>query len=103
MEMSSFFSGVTSLRIAWENALFRALDETSALDQLEAEFIQDRWDARNIPGLRYQKHSTNYYILFTNIPAILRPSVKEYAKFLISSDWAAATIIRRSGHLGRFL
>ncbi len=39
------------------------VDGTTVLSpaaQVEAEFAKDRWDARNIPGLRYAPHSTHY-------------------------------------------
>jgi hypothetical protein len=43
-----------------ETASLTVIDETtelSSLEQLEMEFAKDRWDARNIPGLRYAAHT----------------------------------------------
>jgi integrase len=70
--------------------------------QLEAVFTQDRWDARNIPGIRYAQHTGNYYIKFTSAPERFRPLLKRYAQFQIASDRTAGTIDHQMLRLGRF-
>ncbi len=88
-----------------ETPSLRLVDGTSALapsSQFEAEFAKDRWDARNIPGLRYTPHRGDYYVKFTAIPYQFRPLVKEYAKFLVAADRTAATIEMRVLALSRF-
>ncbi|HEY7419324.1 MAG TPA: tyrosine-type recombinase/integrase [Ktedonobacteraceae bacterium] len=89
-----------------ETRSFRLVDGTSALISLspfEAEFAKDRWDAHNIPGLRYAAHSSHYHILFTVVPASWRPFIKEYAKYLIAADRTVETIDIRVRQLGHFL
>lgn len=71
--------------------------------QLEAELLKDRWDARNIPGLRYAPHRGNYYIHFTGVPDVFRPSVKAYAKFQLAAGRAAITIDHSVYSVGNFL
>lgn len=81
------------------------VDGTSALApsaQLEAELLKDRWDARNIPGLRYAPHTGNYYVNFTNVPEVFRPIVKDYAKFLLSAGRVALTLGHCVYYLGKF-
>lgn len=81
------------------------VDGTSALApsaQLEAELLKDRWDARNIPGLRYAPHTTNYYVNFTNVPEVFRPIVKDYAKFLLAAGRVALTLGLCAYYLGKF-
>ncbi len=88
-----------------ETRSLRLVDGTSALaptSALEAEFAKDRWDARNIPGLRYPPHRGDYYIKFTAIPERFRCLVKEYAKFLVAADRTAGTIEMHALTLGRF-
>ncbi len=78
---------------------------TSALahsTQLEAELLKDRWDARNIPGLRYAPHTSNHYVHFTHVPAVFRPLVKDYIKFLLAADRAARTLDACAYYLGKF-
>lgn len=69
---------------------------------IEDEFTKDRWDARNIPGLRYAPHQSNYYINFTGIPSIFRPMVKDFFKFLVAADYATKTLANRAGQLSHF-
>jgi integrase len=81
------------------------VDGTSALApsaQLEAELLKDRWDARNIPGLRYAPHTGNYYINFTKVPEVFRPIVKDYAKFLLAAGRVALTLGHCVYYLGKF-
>src|SRR6266700_4135054 len=80
------------------------VDGTSALlptVQVETEFAKDRWDARNIPGLRYAPHRNNYYIKFEGVPEIFRLVVKDYAKFQVAADRAAKTLDQCVYYLGR--
>lgn len=70
--------------------------------QLEIEFAKDRWDARNIPGLRYAPHRTNYYINFGCVPERFRFAVKDYARFQVAADRAAKTLDQCAYYLGRF-
>lgn len=89
-----------------ETRSFRLVDGTSALvspSPFEAEFAKDRWDAHNIPGLRYAAHSSHYHILFTVVPVNWRPFIKEYAKYLIAADRTVETIDIRVRQLGHFL
>jgi len=63
------------------------INGTSALiepSQVQTEFAKDRWDARNIPGLRYPPHSTAYYIHFVHVPERFRSHINEYAQFKIA-------------------
>jgi integrase len=72
------------------------VEGTSALSlsaSLEAEFVKDRWDARNIPGLRYPPHRNDHYIIFTGVPDVYRPVVKDHVKFLLAAGRAAKTLI----------
>lgn len=81
------------------------IDNTTMLSPfalLEAEFAKDRWDARNIPGLRYAPHTGNYYIRFTNIPEVFRPLVKEYVKIQLATGRAAKTLDETAYYLGHF-
>ncbi len=89
-----------------ETRSFRLVDGTSALassSPFEAEFAKDRWDAHNIPGLRYAAHSSHYHILFTVIPISFRSLIKEYAKYLVAADRTVETIDIRVRQLGHFL
>jgi integrase len=87
---------------------FQLVDGTSALVSscaFEAEFAKDRWDAHNIPGLRYPAHTSHYHIWFTIVPANWRSLIKEYAKYLVAADRASHTIdhlVRRLGHFLHF-
>lgn len=88
-----------------EETHVKLINGTSALApsaQLEAELVKDRWDARNIPGLRYAAHQNSYYIVFTHIPKRFRPLVKDYAKFLLAAGRAAGTISEAIWYLGHF-
>ena len=76
--------------------------ELSPLEGLEREFAKDRWDARNIPGLRYAAHTGNYYIRFTGVPERFRPLVKDYVKFQLVTGRAAATLNEAAYYLGHF-
>jgi integrase len=86
----------------------RLVDGTSALSPtsaLEAEFAKDRWDARNIAGLRYATHTSQYHIHFQSVPGCFHPVVKEYAKCLIAAGRTVGTIdgcMRRIGHFLTF-
>src|SRR6266446_497584 len=72
-------------------------------DHLETEFAKDCWDARNIPGLPYGPHSTQYYINFLHVPAIFRPLVKSYARFKFAEGRVALTLKRGVYCVGNFL
>src|SRR5262249_51174225 len=92
-------------KVVMERSLLQEVDGNGALSplaRLEAEFAKDRWDARDIPGLRYASHQNNYYILFTHVPERFRPLVKNYAKFLIAADRWAGTIREATCYLGHF-
>jgi integrase len=81
------------------------IEGTSALlpaTLLELEFAKDRWDARNIPGLWYAPHRNEHYILFTDIPDVFRPLVKDYVKFQIAASLTAGTIILSTQKLRQF-
>ncbi len=82
------------------------INGTSALiepSQVQTEFAKDRWDARNIPGLRYPPHSTAYYIHFVHVPERFRSHIKEYAQFKIAEGRGAGTLNRAAYCLGTFL
>ena len=84
----------------------RLVDGSLALaptDQQTAEFARDRWDIRNIPGLRYARHRSTYYIIFEDIPVVFRPIAKDYAKFRLASGRAAKTLIDGTRYLKNFL
>jgi site-specific recombinase XerD len=85
---------------------FRQVNGTSALastSPFEAEFAKDRWDAHNIPGLRYAAHTSHYHIWFSIVPPNWRSLIKEYAKYLVAADRTANTIDNRVRQLGHFL
>jgi integrase len=82
------------------------VDGTSALSSsalLDAEFAKDRWDARNIPGLRYAPHTDKFYSTFTGIPDMFCPVVKDYVKFLLATGRSAQTLRVNAIHLRTFL
>lgn len=88
-----------------ETRSFRLVDGTSALvsgTPFEAEFAKDRWDAHNIPGLRYPAHTSHYHIWFTTVPTNWRLLIKEYARYLVAADRTASTIDCRVHQLGHF-
>ncbi len=88
-----------------ESTHLRLVDGASALvptAQIEAEFAKDRWDARNIPGLRYLPHGTAYYIDFLHIPDVFRPVVKDYIKCKLAAGRTAITLHRCTYCLGNF-
>jgi integrase len=88
-----------------ENTSLKVIDvatELSPLEGLEREFAKDRWDARNIPGLRYAAHTGNYYIRFTGVPERFRPLVKDYVKFQLVTGRAASTLNEAAYYLGHF-
>src|SRR5260370_1618973 len=88
-----------------ETSSFQLVDGTSALrssSPFEAEFAKDRWDAHNIPGLRYPAHTSHYHIWFTIVPASWRSLIKEYAKYLVAADRTSHTIDHRVRQLGHF-
>jgi len=60
--------------------------ETSPFQQTEKEFAKDIWDVRAIPGIRYMEYSSNHLLNFTQIPLPFRSIVKQYLRYLISSD-----------------
>ena len=82
--------------------LIEGFASTPTSAQLEEELSKDRWDAHNIPGLRYAPHTGNYYINFTGVPEVFRPLVKEYVRFLLAADRSAATLDHSAYYLGRF-
>ena len=89
-----------------EPSSFQLVDGALALASctpFEEEFAKDRWDAHNIPGLRYPAHTSHYGIGFTPVPADWRPLIKEYAKYLIAADRSSDTIDHLVRHLGHFL
>ncbi len=89
-----------------ETHSFWVVDGTSALasaSPFETEFAKDRWDAHNIPGLRYAAHSSHYHVLFTMVPVSWRSLIKEYAKYLVAADRTVETIDSRVRQLGHFL
>ena len=67
-----------ALRAAWEKT--QEVVSLTTRSQLEMEFAKDRWDAHNIPGLRYAAHSSHYHIHFAVVPVSFRYLIKEYAK-----------------------
>ena len=89
-----------------ESSSLKLIDGTAALkvtEQVEEEFAKDRWDAHNIPGLRYAPHRTDYHIDFQLIPEVFRPVVKEFMKFKIATGVATSTLIRCTYCLRNFL
>jgi len=91
-----------------ETPSFQLINGTSALVSscaFEAEFAKDRWDAHNIPGLRYPAHTSHYHIWFAIVPTSWRSLIKEYAKYLVAADRTSHTIdhlVRRLGHFLHF-
>jgi integrase len=88
-----------------ENYPLPFVNGTAALapvSQLEAEFAKDRWDARNIPGLKYAPHRSSYNIIFEDIPFTFRPLAKEFAKFRIASGRSAKTLADGTYYLKNF-
>jgi integrase len=88
-----------------ENTSLTPIDGTAALSpsaSLEMEFARDRWDARNIPGLRYAPHRNAHYIIFSGVPDTFRPVVKEYVRFLLAAGRAAKTLAENAFYLGHF-
>lgn len=82
------------------------IDGTTALSpasQLEAELVKDRWDARNIPGMKYPPHSNHYYVNFSLVPEAFRTGVKAYARFKFAEGRVAQTIDRAVYCIGTFL
>ena len=53
-------------------------------DQVEAEFIKDIWNIRNIPGVRYSDHYSTPLLNFTKIPERFRPTVKQFLRFVLT-------------------
>ena len=89
-----------------QNAPMNLVDGSSALsfsDQLEAELARDRWDARNIPGLRYAPHDTAYYVDFRQVPEIFRSAVKDYVRLKLEGGRSAKTLNHTVRCLGHFL
>ena len=60
--------------------------EASPLQQTEKEFAKDIWNVRAIPGACYMEYSSNHLLNFTSIPLPFRPIVKQYLRYLLSSD-----------------
>lgn len=84
---------------------FAGIDGTGALalpPVIEEEFAKDRWDARQIPGLRYARHTGEYYMNFMGIAEPFCPYVKGYARFLIAADRAVKTIATHVRYLKQF-
>src|SRR5260370_32347131 len=93
-------------KVIMESSSLKLIDGTAALsvsEQVEEEFAKDRWDAHNIPGLRYAPHRTTYHIDFQLIPGVFRPMVKEFMKFKIATGVATSTLIRGTYCLRNFL
>src|SRR5260221_6876500 len=93
-------------KVIMESSSLKLIDGTAALkvtEQVEEEFAKDRWDAHNIPGLRYAPHRTDYHIDFQLIPEVFRPVVKEFMKFKIATGVATSTLIRCTYCLRNFL
>ncbi len=89
-----------------EQIQFSEVNGTSALSfavRLETEFEKDRWDASNIPGLRYAPHTSDHYIDFRRIPDVFRPMVKEFIRFKLATDVTAGTLYKCAFCLGNFL
>ena len=100
--MPQFTSG---REITMEPLHFAGVDGTGALalaPGIEEEFVKDRWDARHIPGLRYARHTGEYYMNFIGIAEPFRPYVKDYARFLIAADRAVKTIATHVRYLKQF-
>jgi integrase len=85
--------------------LTRLIEGTGALAPLallEDEFAKDRWDVRNIPGVRYPPHRNDHYIIFTGIPEPFRQLIKDHIQFLLAAGRAAKTLIDHTRCLERF-
>src|SRR6266566_39147 len=103
---SPFRFRLTGTEVIMETRSVRLVDGTSALasaEPFETEFAKDRWDAHNIPGLRYPAHTSHYYISFTIVPANWRLLIKEYARYLVAADRASHSIDHRVRQLAHFL
>jgi len=74
----------------------------ASLSGIEEEFAKDRWDARQIPGLRYARHTGEYHMNFAGIAKPFCSYVKDYARFLIASDRAVKTIATHVRYLRQF-
>ena len=57
----------------------------SATNAVEIELAKDRWDMRNLPGVQFNHHQSKFYLTFTGLPALFRPSAKQYMRFLLMS------------------
>lgn len=49
------------------------------------EFEKDMWDVRNIPGVRFSKNQSSYFLNFTEIPSAFKPLTKRYMKVRIGT------------------
>ncbi len=88
-----------------QNVPMNLADGSSAFslsEQLEAELARDRWDARNIPGLRYAPHDTGYYVDFRQVPEVFRSAVKDYVRLKLEGGRSAKTLNHNVRYLGHF-
>jgi integrase len=103
-------SGVFNIRLneieeVMQNIPTNLVDGSSALspsEQLEAELARNRWDARNIPGLRYAPHDTRYYVDFRQVPEVFRSAVKDYIRLKLVGGRSATTLNNNVRYLGHF-
>src|SRR5947209_20289960 len=89
-----------------KNVGIRLIEETptlAPLEQLKEEFAKEKWDARLIPGLRSAPHTTHYYVDFQRVPDVLRPLVKDYIKFKLTTGVTVDTLYKCAACLGNFL
>ena len=85
-DVDSLFRRLRSLQ------LIESTDVRSLSSESLQELAKDCWDARNIPGLRYTPHTSNYYVHFTGVPERFRPLVKEYAAVKVAGGRTTATL-----------
>jgi hypothetical protein len=63
---------------------FQMISASVPFDGVEAEFAKDIWDARVIPGVRYDVRQSSYFLNFTVIPSSFRAVTKRYIRFMLT-------------------
>jgi integrase len=78
----SAFPEAINRRGEWEMTALSQIVALSALsDPVETELSKDLWDVRNIPGVRFIAHHSNYLLNFTCIPLSFRAVTKRYIRW----------------------
>jgi hypothetical protein len=58
----------------------------SPLECIEIEWAKDVVDVRNLPGVRYNDHRSNYLLNFTAVHVPFRAAMKDFLKFKLTTD-----------------